>query len=82
MKAALLTVVAALVLVGCGKADVPWSDYDPGLQGRIDAAGCAQLQVMFDQADANNTATMRRTGHNNADLMTYIDDTMRDKDCY
>lgn len=65
---------------------VPWSDYAPGLQARIDslgdAADCSGLQTEFDTADANNQLTQNRVGHNNADLMAYIDDTMREAGCY
>lgn len=65
---------------------VQWGDYAPGLQGRIDGLAsskdCASLQTEFNNADANNNATMRRTGHNNAELMGYIDDKMRAAGCY
>ena len=72
---------AALLLVACGGGDappdVPWSDYAPAVRTRIDglaaAKDCAGLQREFDQADANNQSTMSRTGHNNSDLMAYID---------
>lgn len=85
-----------LLAIGCGVprlgpaaapgADVPWSDYAPGVQSRIDglaaAKDCDSLQAEFDTADANNTATMNRTDHNNAALMGYIDDKMRAAGCY
>lgn len=68
------------------RTEVPWADYEVTLQAQIDdltAAGdCAGLQAAFDTADANNDATMSRTGHNNADLMTYIDESMRLAECY
>ena len=78
-----------LLLAACSASDdggVQWGDYTPGLQGRINALGaagdCPSLQDEFDAADANNAATQSRTGHNNAELMTYIDGVMRDAGCY
>lgn len=65
---------------------VPWEDYSPTVRTRIDALAsakdCAGLQAEFDIADANNAATRERTGHNNADLMSYIDKKMRKAGCY
>ena len=59
---------------------VPWADHAPALQLHIDAlaagANCPALQEQFDNADANNDATMSRTGHNNAALMGYIDQSI------
>jgi hypothetical protein len=67
-------------------AGVPWSDYAPTVRTGIDAAAaakdCGALQTAFDNADANNVATMTRTGHNNAALMGYIDAVMRAAGCY
>ena len=81
--------LAGLVLAGCssgGGDSVPWGDYAPDVQSRIDklasSKDCAGLQDSFDTADANNEATMKRTGHNNAALMTYIDDAMKSAGCY
>lgn len=69
-----------------GSGGVPWQDYAPNLQSRIDdlagAKDCTSLQAEFDAADANNDATRSRTGHNNADLMAYIDSKMRSTGCY
>ena len=65
---------------------VPWSDYSPTLKGDLDslasASNCQELQSQFDVADQNNQATMARTGHNNADLMGYIDSLMQNAGCY
>ncbi len=65
---------------------MPWSDYAPGLQARVDSLGtsrnCPELQAEFDTADANNELTRNHTGHSNADLMAYIDNTMRAAGCY
>jgi hypothetical protein len=65
---------------------VEWEDYDASVQVRIDemqtAADCAGLQGEFDIADANSTATLNRTGHSNANLMSYIDEALRLAGCY
>jgi hypothetical protein len=78
--------LAVVLLAGCGSSGVPWENYDDTLKPRIDAhasAGdCAALQVEFDTAYANNTATRERTGEGNDKLMGYIDDLMRDVGCY
>lgn len=80
-------IVLALVIGHARSGDhVPWADYDPSVKARIDSASatrdCTTLQSEFDTADANNAATLRRTGHNNAALMNYIDDAMKSADCY
>jgi hypothetical protein len=65
---------------------VEWEDYDASVTVRIDdlqsAADCAGLQGEFDTADANNAATLDRTGHSNLNLMTYIDEALRLAGCY
>jgi hypothetical protein len=67
-------------------AGVQWGDYADGLKVRIDGEAashdCTGLQGEFDTADANNAATMTRTGHNNADLMGYIDAKMQAAGCH
>lgn len=77
-----------MLLASCGsdKASGPqWEDYAPSLKADIDAlasAGdCSQLQSEFNVADANNDATKARTGHNNAQLMGYIDAKLRSLGC-
>lgn len=79
--------VLVLTVAGaCTTGGVPWEDYSPSVRADIDAlaaAGdCAGLQQQFDTADANNDATMARTGHNNVELMKYIDGKMSDAGCY
>ncbi len=65
---------------------VPWADYATDVQPRIEslraANNCSGLQAEFDNADANNVATLNRTGHNNAELMGYIDGKLREAGCY
>ena len=70
-----------------GGGGVQWQDYKTAdLKSQIDALAsakdCAGLQEQFNNADTNNTATMNRTGHNNAELMRYIDARLRDAGCY
>ena len=87
-----LAALAALTLTGCGGAAAPavasvqWADYAPGLQGRIDglatAKDCAALQKEFDVADKNSEAVKARTGHGNAELMKYLDATLKGAGCY
>ena len=65
---------------------VPWADYTSTLKSDLDQLAtdkdCVELQSQFDIADQNNQATMDRTGHNNADLMGYIDSLMQGAGCY
>jgi hypothetical protein len=65
---------------------VQWADYAPDLQSRIDgmraSKDCAGLQTEFNNADTNNAITMTRTGHNNAELMSYLDAQQRAAGCY
>lgn len=82
-------VIFAIVLFWvsqCGKSSVPWNDYSSDVRTRIDSAAaardCSALQSEFDTADASNTATMNRTGHNNAALLEYIGGKMKDAGCY
>lgn len=63
-----------------------WDDYDPSVKKRIDKAtlrkNCEALQREFNAADSNNERMMNRTGHNNADLMGYINDQKSVAGCY
>lgn len=69
----------------CSTSGVDWSKYSPGVKARIDQMAatrdCAGLQAEFNTADSNNAAQRARTGSNNADLMEYIDNKMKDADC-
>lgn len=68
------------------EVEVPWEDYDASVKLTIDEladqSDCEGLQEQFDIADANNEATMSRTGHNNAQLMAYIDQKLQASSCY
>lgn len=85
--------IAGVVLLSCSliqqdeESGVPWEDYSPDVKTRIDNlaanGNCKALQKEFDTAAKTSDATMARTGtHNNADLMDYIDQAMRDAGCY
>lgn len=84
-KAILAALAVALSACGGSAGGVPWGDYDPSVRIRIDALtvtkDCPALQAEFNTADAGNQVTMNRTGHNNAELMEYIDDQMRTAGC-
>lgn len=83
---------AVLLLPACSSPDggsdsggsslpsVDWSQYSPVVKKRIDrlrAKGrCPQLQQEFNAADANGP------DGENADLMTYIDESLRQAGCY
>lgn len=68
------------------RTKVEWEDYDSSVKTNIDALeaakDCAGLQSQFDIADANGDATYKRTGHNNAKLMGYIDEALQAAGCY
>ena len=71
---------------GPSEGAVEWQDYAPDVQPRIDelaeAKDCATLQEQFNIAVATQSDTLRRTGHNNAKLLNYINDALRDAGCY
>lgn len=83
----LRVLVITIVVGACSgpAAGVPWGDYAPAVRQGIDAAAaakdCATLQTAFNNADANGAATMTRTGHNNAELMKYIDTQLKAAGC-
>ena len=86
LRSLIASIFVMFLLSGCGSNGVVWADYSPSVKTNIDtlieSADCEGLQKEFDNADANNEATMNRTGHNNAGLMDYIDAGMRKAGCY
>jgi hypothetical protein len=66
--------------------EVDWENYDPSVKRRIDrltaAGNCVGLQSEFDTAQANSDAQLARTGDGNADLMEYLDESLRNAECY
>lgn len=63
-----------------------WKNYSPDVKTRIhkliENKDCKGLQEEFNLADKNNQAQMNRTGRNNAELMDFIDNNMRELGCY
>jgi hypothetical protein len=66
-------------------AEVDWENYSPSVQTRIDELGankdCAGLQGEFDTAEANNANQREGVGDGNTDLMSYIDDKLKEAGC-
>lgn len=60
--------------------------YSTMVRDRIEALAaakdCPGLQAEFNTAERNDAITRTRTGSGTADLMAYIDKTMRDAGCY
>lgn len=81
-----LLIFGAMLILGCGGSDVSWDDYDLGLRARIDSfansGDCAGLILEYEIADANSADVLRRTGHDNTDLILYIQDKMVDAYCH
>lgn len=65
---------------------VNWSDYSPTvktrIEGLIQSGDCLNLQKEFDIADQNDAAQRNRVGVGNADLMNYLNKSMKDLSCY
>ena len=65
---------------------VKWSNYSPTVKTRIEEliqnGDCSSLQAEFDIADQNDAAQRNRVGVGNADLMNYLDSSMRKLRCY
>ena len=84
--------VAALVLVACSSdspatsKDVPWTDYEPGLQAKIDgwaaAKDCQNLTLEFNQIGGTNLAVRTKFGHGNEEILDYIDAEQHAAGCF
>ena len=65
---------------------INWSEYNPNLYNKIKIfeknRNCRELQNLFDLAVINNKAHSRQYGHNNVNLMRYIDQVLRRAKCY
>lgn len=63
-----------------------WQNYDVEVNNRILSKvileDCEGLQEEFNIADENNPIQVARTGSNNSRLMLFIDDIMREMNCY
>ena len=86
---------AALVLAACSTSDgggsgnrgtVPWRDYAPSLQARIDemarAKNCDGLQLEFNEIGATNLAMRTNFGHGNVEVLNYIGEKEREANCF
>jgi hypothetical protein len=84
-----------LTLVACTSSDaggsttslvVLWSDYEPGLQAKIDAMAvardCDGMQLQFNEIGGTNLAVRTRFGHGNVELLMYIDGKEREANCF
>ncbi|GAB2683699.1 hypothetical protein [Thalassiella azotivora] len=64
---------------------VDWARYDPSTQPRIDALAaqgdCTGLHAEFDQALAADASTREATDSGTEDLLSYIDDRLREAGC-
>lgn len=82
----------ALMLAACSSdststtTTVPWKDYEPALQTKIDAMAvakdCTGLQAQFNTIGATNLAVRNRTGHGNVEILSYIDQKEREASCF
>ena len=65
---------------------MPWSDYAPGLQAKIDAMAsakdCDGMQAEFNQIGGTNLVMRARFGHGNVEVLGYIDDKERVANCF
>lgn len=68
------------------KYKVNWVEYGDGMQDLIAeyyiSKDCQTLQGFFDLAVADNDDHSAKFGHNNANLMRYIDTLLRAANCY
>jgi hypothetical protein len=84
----------ALALAACSKdaaptqatVTVPWRDYDPTLQAKIDAMAaakdCQGLLIQFNEIGGTNLAVRNQFGHGNEEILGYIDKKERAAGCF
>lgn len=67
------------------RSDVPWSDYDPGVQELIDfmttAKDCNGIQSFFGMTTATEESVKARTGHGNEKLVAYLNESLKIAQC-
>jgi len=85
---------AALIVSACSTdsaappttVTVPWRDYPPTLQAKIDAMAatkdCQGLLVQFNEIGGTNLAVRNQFGHGNEELLQYIDGKERAAGCF
>jgi len=65
---------------------VPWRDYEPGLQAKIDAMAtahdCQGLTIEFNQIGGTNLAVRTKFGHGNEEILQYIDTKEHGINCF
>jgi len=68
------------------QAQVPWVDYAPGLQPKLEALyverNCPALDAEADAASRDSSTTLSRTGHDNAQLTAYLSELRRRAECH
>ena len=71
---------------GGGDPGGPWADYAPDVRSRIDRwteqRSCAKLAGTRQAAEAGGPDTRRRTGHDNAALLAYLDLALQRAGCF
>ena len=81
----LILIPIVFILSACSGGSF-WDNYSPSVKPRIDAMieakDCKGLQENFEVAWNNNQAQMDRVGSNNAKLLGYIDEAMKEIGCY
>jgi len=85
---------AALLLAACTTnaapaqttVTVPWRDYEPSLQTKIDsmaaAKDCQGLLIQFNEIGGTNLAVRTQFGHGNEEILQYIDGKERAAGCF
>ena len=69
--------------LSCDSGSEPdWSKYSSSLKAIINSSNCDELQYHFNIAEANSDNQRARTGTGTANLMSYIDSKMQEKNCY
>ncbi len=67
------------------ESGVPWQDYASDTKARIDAMvglrDCSDLKRVLNAAVKTNDATAARTGHDNSELIAYINAAMQSAGC-
>jgi len=65
---------------------VPWRDYEPSMQTKIDAMAaakdCQGLLVQFNEIGGTNLAVRTKFGHGNEEILQYIDRKERAAGCF
>ena len=73
-----------IIFFSCGdlSSEPDWSKYSSSLKAIINSSNCDELHYHFNIAEANSDNQRARTGTGTANLMSYIDSKMQEKNCY